>query len=89
VADITWRRSDDWVGSEIEDGYVMVNINTGKYVALNQTADAIWKALETPRTAHELCEMLQSQFDIAAPVCAQSVASALDKMRGLQLATAG
>jgi formylmethanofuran dehydrogenase subunit C len=88
VSDITWRRSDDWVGSQIEDGYVMVNINTGKYVALNRTADAIWKALETPRTAQELCDMVQAQFDIAATACARSVASALETMRGLELATA-
>ena len=89
MAEVTWRRSDDWVGSQIEDGYVMVNINTGKYVSLNRTADAIWKALETPRTAHELCELLQAQFEVAAPACARSVAAALETMRGLQLAAAG
>ena len=33
-----WARSDDWVGSEIDDSFVMVNIDSGKYVALNATA---------------------------------------------------
>jgi hypothetical protein len=89
VADITWQRSDDWVGSQIEDGYVMVNINTGKYVSLNQTANAIWKALASPRTTPELCELLQAQFDVGAPACAKAVEAALETMRGLELATAG
>ena len=87
MAEVTWRRSDDWVGKEIEDSYVMVNVNTGKYVSLNRTADAIWRALATPRTAHELCEILQAQFEISAPACAKAVAAALDSMRGLALAT--
>jgi formylmethanofuran dehydrogenase subunit C len=85
----TWRRSDDWIGREVEDSYIMVNINTGKYVSLNRTADAIWQALETPRTTQQLCEIVEAQFEVAAPDCARAVAAALDAMRGLELAAAG
>jgi len=42
MGDRRWARSDDWVGSEIEDSFVMVNIDSGKYVALNPTATAVW-----------------------------------------------
>jgi hypothetical protein len=89
VAQTIWRRSDDWVGREIEDSYIMVSITTGKYVCLNRTADAVWRALETPRTALEVCEILQAQFDVPAPDCAKGVAAALDTMRGMELAKAG
>ena len=41
-----WQRSDQWIGTEVEDSFVMVNIETGKYVSLNPTANAVWRALE-------------------------------------------
>jgi hypothetical protein len=38
-----WQRSDNWVGSEIDDSFVMVNIDSGNYIALNITARRRWQ----------------------------------------------
>ena len=50
MSDTNWVRSDDWVGTEIDGSFVMVSVESGKYVALNETAHAIWTALERRRT---------------------------------------
>lgn len=88
MTDRVWRRSDDWVGSPVEDSYVMVNIDSGTYVALNPTARAIWEALETPRTQQEVEASLLSAFDVAPETCAQSVIRTLQEMQAQQLASA-
>ncbi len=80
-----WQRSDDWVGSEIDDSFVMVNIDSGNYIALNVTANAVWQALETPSSEDELVSSLTEQFSIDADQCRQSVAALLGKMSEMEL----
>lgn len=82
-----WQRDDNWVGSEIEDSFVMVNIDTGKYVSLNSTASAVWDALEAPRTQNEIEAHLRAHFDVDEGACRASVTRLLGEMRELQLAT--
>ena len=86
MTDTIWRRSDDWVGSPIEDSFVMINIESGSYVALNPTARAIWEALATPSTQAEVEAILLRQYDVAPETCAQSVARALQQMQAQQIA---
>ena len=86
MTDATWTRNEDWVGSAIEDSFVMVNIGNGSYVALNETARAIWDTLETPRTQSEIEASLSAQFDVAPDTCAAAVARTLAEMEVQQLA---
>ena len=86
MSDIKWQRDDNWVGSQIEDNFVMVNIETGKYVALNASASVIWDALEQPRSSDEIVSDLRAKFDVDEGTCRNSVARMLDKMSELQLA---
>ena len=82
-----WQRNDNWVGSQIEDNFVMVNIDTGKYVSLNSSAGAVWQALEQPRTQAEIESGLLANYEVDPATCTQSVTGLLEQMRDLQLAT--
>lgn len=86
MSEVKWVRNDDWVGSPIEDNYVMVNIETGSYIALNASAQVIWDALETPRTAAEVEASVADRFEVAPDVCAAAVARMLGEMEAQQLA---
>lgn len=81
-----WQRDDGWAGSEIEDSFVMVNIDTGKYVALNATAAAVWEALAEPCSADAIAERLQGRFAVAPDECQSAVTALLAKMHGLSMA---
>ena len=86
MSDSVWQRDENWVGSEIEDSFVMVNIETGKYVALNTTANAVWQLLEEPQTQQQLEVALRHRFAVDEAACRQSLLKLLEKMRDLQLA---
>ena len=86
MSESVWQRDDNWVGSEIEDSFVMVNIETGKYVALNLTANAVWQLLEQPRTQQELEAELRNRFEVSEADCARSLVPLLEQMRTLELA---
>lgn len=81
-----WQRDDNWVGSQIDDNFVMVNIETGKYVALNSSASAVWEALESPHAKDEIVAALLGKFAVDEESCRRSVERVLDQMREMQLA---
>jgi hypothetical protein len=81
-----WRRNDEWIGTEFDGSFIMVNIDTGFYVALNSTASAVWAALENPATETDIAAFLIQRFDVAPEQCQISVASALQKMHDMNVA---
>jgi len=81
----TWSRSEDWVGTEVDGSYVMVNVESGKYVALNETASAIWHALEIPRSDRDIVDYLRGRFDVSEEACGEAVAQAIDTMSEMLL----
>lgn len=81
-----WQRDDNWVGSEIEDSFVMVNIDTGKYVSLNPTASVVWSALEVPCTQDQIESELRQRYAVDEAACTASVTQLLEQMREMQLA---
>lgn len=87
MTDSKWQRDDNWVGSQIEDSFVMVNIDSGKYVALNASASAIWDALETPATSAEIVASLRAKFEVDEATCNASVERTLGTMSEMQLAS--
>lgn len=80
-----WFRSEDWVGTTVDGSYVMVNVESGKYVALNETALAIWHALEIPRSDSAIVDYLRGRFDVSAEVCEEAVARAITHMTKMLL----
>jgi hypothetical protein len=86
MSESKWQRDDNWVGSQIEDNFVMVNIETGKYVSLNASASAIWDALEQPRSTDEIVADLLGKFEVDDETCRNSVSRVLGTMSELQLA---
>lgn len=87
MTELLWKRSDDWVGAEIDGAFVMVNIDTGKYVALNLTATKVWEAMETPVEQPAIERALCDAYAVSAEDCHRSVTALLDQMQKLQLAS--
>jgi hypothetical protein len=81
-----WQRDSNWIGSEIDDAFVMVNIDTGKYIALNVTANAVWRAIENPASENSIEQALMAEYAVAPEDCRKAVAELLVQMQELQLA---
>lgn len=83
-----WRRTGDWVGSEVDDSFVMVHIETGKYVALNATARAIWDALSEPSDEDQIVTRLIEGFEITPEDCRAAVRRLMADLEQRQLVEA-
>jgi hypothetical protein len=81
----SWKRRDDWVGTQVEDHLVMINVESGRYVALNDTAAEAWRLLEEPQDQEALVTALTGTFNIDRETCTQSVTDLMERMRSLDL----
>ncbi|WP_010185619.1 PqqD family protein [Sphingomonas sp. PAMC 26605] len=86
MSDTMWQRSSDWVGTAVDDSFVMIHLATGTYLTLNRTASAVWAALETPQTQESLEEGLLRRFEVSTEQCRTAVGDLLERMRDLQIA---
>ena len=69
----TWQRSDHWVGTQIDDAFVMLDFEGGTYVSLNKTATDVWNALEQPSSAENIVGVLTERYEVAEDQCAAAV----------------
>lgn len=80
-----WVRRDNWVGTQVEDRFVMVDIDGGQYVSLNETASAIWDAVAVPTSDAGIVASLREQFDVPPEECAIAVARVLGELEAMRL----
>jgi hypothetical protein len=80
-----WSRKENWVGTAIEDAYVMVNLDLGHYVSLNCTATDAWNAIERPAPISEIVSKLTARYDVPVEHCRKSVTELLEKLEAMGL----
>jgi Coenzyme PQQ synthesis protein D (PqqD) len=69
----TWQRNDHWVGTQIDDAFVMLDFEGGTYVSLNKTATDVWNALEQPCSAENIVGVLTEHYEVSGDQCAAAV----------------
>ncbi len=86
MTDQLWQRRDTWVGTQVEDQMVMINIDAGDYVSLNDTATAVWNALEAPASVESIVGGLIDAYEIDEATCRASVERVLGELQAMHLA---
>jgi Coenzyme PQQ synthesis protein D (PqqD) len=56
------------VSGQIDDEFIMMSIESGKYHTLNVTGSRIWALLDNPQTVSDLCAALSGEFKLAPSV---------------------
>jgi hypothetical protein len=68
------------VAGDMHEEKAMLNIEKGKYYALDTVASRIWSLMETPRTVRELVRVLLEEYDIEEKKCQRDVITFLSKL---------
>jgi len=82
---ITYFRNSKTISGRLSDEIVMMDIDKGKYFALNPVATRIWDLLEQPMTLNDLCIMLSQEYEVDEMQCKSEVEQYLKKMVDLGL----
>lgn len=73
--------------TELNDDIVMMDLDEGKYYALNSTAGAIWDKLQKPMSVSEIIDCLQKEYDIDDEKCYLDTIELLDSLKEAKLIT--
>lgn len=84
-----WCASPDAVGTELEDGsMVLLQLGTKLYFTLNPTSALLWRALSgAPVTVEQLSHALGAHFEVDAETAARDVQALLAQLLAEGLVT--
>lgn len=74
------RQTPNQVSAEMGDETAVLNMDSGQYFGLNISSSEIWEFIEEPRAIREICEHLQTQFEVDAEQCKKEVFDHLGKL---------
>jgi coenzyme PQQ synthesis protein D (PqqD) len=75
-------RQGNWVSGKVGEELVLMNTETGSYMALNDVGTRVWEMLETPRELDEICTLLLEEFEVAPEACRAEVKQFLNELAG-------
>jgi hypothetical protein len=78
-------RNNETISGRLHDELVMMDIQKGKYFALNPVATRIWDLLEKPLAHAELCSLLVEEYEVEEGGCSSDLQEYLEEMVGLGL----
>ncbi|MGB0525420.1 MAG: lasso peptide biosynthesis PqqD family chaperone [Flammeovirgaceae bacterium] len=74
------RNEAKFLSSDLGDEVVMMNLENGNYIGLNEVGGDIWKFMESPIKISELINKLIETYDVNPQECEADVMSYLEKM---------
>lgn len=88
-AAVVVSRHQDMIAADVGAEAVILNVRSGVFFQLNQTASLIWTALESPISVGALCTKIADSFSVDPAVCRRDVIEFLVEMRDRDLITIG
>jgi hypothetical protein len=80
-----WKLGDDIVSKQIGDVCTLLNLRSGVFYTLNETASFFWKLIEEQTTFEEIAVRVTQEYDIPQGEVAQDLASFIDFLTKEQL----
>ena len=72
----------------VQDDLIVTNLALCKCFALNGSASAVWRTLETPHSAEQICAALLEKFDVSAEQCREEIDALIETWSKLGLVRA-
>jgi hypothetical protein len=77
---IVIRNDKKFIASPIGDEIVMMSLENGSYIGINQVGTTIWEKLEHPASVKELITYLTGIYDITEEECEKKVIKYLNDL---------
>ncbi|MFH0781124.1 MAG: PqqD family protein [Pseudomonadota bacterium] len=71
---VSWKQMDDLV--------VIVDVATGEYYSLNDSASSIWSAMADGKSRNEIVDALVGSYEVDAQQAESDVSSCIEKWLG-------
>ena len=75
-----WLRVDTVIRTSVGNDLVFMNLDTGKYLFLNEFATFVWDQLDAARNLAELWQVARNEFEVEETVFRRDAAQILQQM---------
>jgi hypothetical protein len=76
----TYVSKENAVSCDLNGEAVILNVNSGKYFALDPIGTEVWRCLGTPATVSTVCETLMLSYDVPSDRCLADVSDLITKL---------
>lgn len=73
-------KQGDWISAKVGDEIVMMSVEEGKYIGLNDVGARIWELLDEPQPREALEARLLEEFEVTPEACRSEVDAFLAKL---------
>ncbi len=82
---IVVRNDKKFITSPIGDEIVMMSMESGNYIGINEVGAVIWNKLEQPMTIKEVINYLLSIYDITEDACTEKTVKHIADMANQEM----
>ncbi len=83
------RNETNFLSNPVGDEIIILNMETGDYLGLNNVGAAIWEQLTKPQAVNQIIEKLMIDFDVERETCLAETLEYLEKINALGLLKTG
>ena len=77
------RNEKKFLVSKVGVETVMMNIENGDYIGLNEVGTDIWEKIDSPRSVSEIIDQLIAEYDVNAEQCTRNTLTYLTQMHAM------
>ncbi|MBV0913039.1 PqqD family peptide modification chaperone [Anianabacter salinae] len=78
-------RAEKVLATNLGDEIVMMDLESGAYFNMKDTALRIWDLIETPATLGALIDTLSTEYDVDRETCAKDVKTFIAELQGAEI----
>ena len=79
------KQNEDIDATDLNGDKVMMNLQKGKYFALNDVGSRIWDIISRTVTVKDIIDTVLDEYEVDAAVCEETVMSFLEKLKDAEL----
>lgn len=80
-----YKRKNELIEAELDEDLVMLDVEQGKYFALNSIGKRIWELLSEARTKEELMTILLNEYEVEPKLCEEELSIYLKSIKKANL----
>lgn len=87
IENVVARKTNHLQTAEFGDETVMMDLESGQYINLNNSGSVIWQYLEQPVKVKDLVQKLMQKYKVEEPQCTLDTLEYLERMLSENLVT--
>jgi hypothetical protein len=80
IKSVITQNNQLFLSNDLNNEMVLMNLDTGNYIGLNEISTQIWKILDKPSEVAELISILTQKYNVDRETCEQQTIVFLEKM---------